>query len=42
MMQTVGNVTTIGHGARTEIKLVLGDAEGIARADQTVSRHSFK
>ncbi|KAF2741233.1 hypothetical protein EJ04DRAFT_571362 [Polyplosphaeria fusca] len=24
--QTVGNVTTTGHGARTEIKLVLGDA----------------
>ena len=37
-----GSVATIGHGARTEIKLVLRDAEGIARADQTVSRHSFR
>ncbi|QDS75135.1 hypothetical protein FKW77_007688 [Venturia effusa] len=26
-MQSVGNVTTIGRGARTEIKYVLGDAE---------------
>ncbi|PSN62961.1 hypothetical protein BS50DRAFT_591188 [Corynespora cassiicola Philippines] len=37
-MQTVGNVTTIGHGARTEIKLVLGDAE-VPSLNQSDQKH---